>query len=256
MGKKKHSAKDPSQPRGLLASLDLSLSIDSKKEYEARLRKAQLDLLSMQRAIRVQQVPVVLVFQGWDAAGKGGAIRRLTEPLDPRGYSVVPIGAPTPYEKARHYLWRFWTALPPAGRITVFDRSWYGRVLDERVEGFCTQEEWQRAYEEICAFERMLVTSGHVLCKFWLHISRKEQLKRFRERERNPFKRWKITDEDWRNRSKWKQYEVAVEEMLARTSTPAAPWTLVEAEQKWYCRVKVIETAARAIHAVVGEKAN
>jgi polyphosphate kinase 2 (PPK2 family) len=195
----------------------------------------------------MKRIPVVIAYEGWDAAGKGGNIRRLTEHLDPRGYEVVPIAAPNDIELAHHYLWRFWREVPKAGHITIFDRTWYGRVLVERVEGFCTVTDWRRAYREINEMERHLTAFGTVLCKFWLQIDRKEQLRRFREREAIAYKKWKITDEDWRNRRKWKAYQAAVEEMLARTSTPHAPWTIVESNCKWYARIKVLDTVIDAI---------
>jgi polyphosphate kinase 2 (PPK2 family) len=189
-------------------------------------------------------VSTIVVFEGWDAAGKGGAIRRITSALDARDYQVIPIAAPTDEERARHYLWRFWRQLPRAGHMTIFDRSWYGRVLVERVEQFATETEYRRAYGEITNFEEHLVTHGIVLVKFWLHITKGEQLRRFRERERVEVKRWKITDEDWRNRAKWSDYTMAVDEMVARTSTTIAPWTLVEANDKLFARIKVLKTLA------------
>lgn len=182
------------------------------------------------------------MFEGWDAAGKGGCIRRMTKALDARYYQIIPIAAPTDEERARHYLWRFWRHLPRAGALTVYDRSWYGRVLVERVEGFATVPAWMRAYHEICSFEEMLVEHGVVLCKFWLHISPDEQLRRFKEREATPWKRHKITAEDYRNRAQWGAYERAVHDMIERTSTEFAPWTLVAAENKRYARIKVLET--------------
>ncbi|NQU44360.1 UDP-galactose-lipid carrier transferase [bacterium] len=234
-----------------IEDLDLSLSYKTKDEYEKDLKKAQFEILILQQKIRELGIPVVMALEGVDAAGKGGAIKRLTAKLDPRGFNVIPVGAPTPIELAHHYLWRFWSELPRGGRITVFDRSWYGRVLVERVEKFASKGDWKRAYDEINAFEKSLVDNGHVVCKFWLQISKKEQLKRFREREKNPFKRWKITEDDWRNRKKWKEYQAAAQDMFDRTSTEAAPWTLVEAEHKWYSRVKVVRTVVKAIEKAV-----
>ncbi|MFP4054886.1 MAG: phosphate--AMP phosphotransferase, partial [Phycisphaerae bacterium] len=192
---------------------------------------------------------VVIVYEGWDAAGKGGNIRRLTRELDPRGYEVVPVAAPNDVEKAHHYLWRFWTQMPKAGHITIFDRSWYGRVMVERVEGFCTEPEWRRAYREINETERHMTNFGTVVLKFWLQISPEEQLQRFEARQNTPHKTWKITDEDWRNRQKWDAYQAAVEEMLFRTSTPDAPWTIIESNCKRFARVKAIETVCEAIEA-------
>jgi polyphosphate kinase 2 (PPK2 family) len=185
-----------------------------------------------------------MAFEGWDAAGKGGAIRRITKALDARRYQTISVAAPTDEEKARHYLWRFWRRLPRAGHVTIFDRTWYGRVLVERVEGFASEDEWQRAYGEINDFEELLCERGIVLFKFWLHIDKDEQLRRFEQREQTPYKQYKITEEDYRNREKWPQYEVAVDEMVRRTSTRRAPWTLVESNDKRYARCKVLETVA------------
>ncbi len=203
----------------------------------------------LQLSIHKYQIPVLVVFEGWDAAGKGGAIKRLTDILDPRSYFVYPFAAPTDEEKAHHYLWRFWRQLPTAGKIGIFDRSWYGRVLVERIEGFASETEWRRAYREINEFEAQLTSSGYVLVKFWLHISPEEQLKRFTERQNDSFKQYKLTDEDWRNRDKWLYYKVAVNQAIQRTTTPSAPWTVVAANDKYYARVKVIETVVDAIQA-------
>jgi polyphosphate kinase 2 (PPK2 family) len=206
----------------------------------------------LQRKAHRKGVSTVLVFEGWDAAGKGGAIRRVTRALDARQVQVIPIAAPTDEENAQHYLWRFWRQLGRAGRVTVFDRSWYGRVLVERVEGFAADDEWRRAYTEIRDFEDQLVQHGIVVCKFWLHITKDEQLARFQSREETPYKSWKLTEEDWRNREKWDAYEQAVNEMVERTSTHSAPWTLVEANDKRFARVKVIQTVADAMEKVLG----
>jgi len=224
-----------------LASVDLSRSVE-REEYRQRLRAAQSDLSRFHNTMYKKRVPAAMVFEGWDAAGKGGAIKRTVAPLDPRGYKVAPYGAPNDIENAHHYLWRFWNEVPKAGHISVFDRSWYGRVMVERVEGFCSTADWKRAFHEINDFEKQLVDSGIVLMKFWLHIDPDEQLKRFESRTNTPEKKWKITDEDWRNRDKWDNYLEAVDEMLLRTSTSYAPWTIVEAVDKLYSRVKVIET--------------
>ncbi len=229
-----------------LDHVDLSLSLTAE-EYADRLKDAQTRLRELEHQIYRRRMPVVIAYEGWDAAGKGGNIRRLTQNLDPRGYGVVPIAAPNDIEKAHHYLWRFWAQLPKAGHIAIFDRTWYGRVLVERVEGFCTEEQWRRAYREINAMEQQLVHFGTVLLKFWLHIDPDEQLRRFQERQEDVHKQWKITEEDWRNRSRLDQYRDAVEEMLYRTSTPYAPWTIVESNCKWYARVKVLETVCEAI---------
>jgi AMP-polyphosphate phosphotransferase len=226
--------------------------INSLERAVARLKKAQTTLRELEHEIYLRRVPVVIAYEGWDAAGKGGNIRRLTENLDPRGYEVVPVAAPNDIEKAHHYLWRFWAQMPKAGHITIFDRTWYGRVLVERVEGFCTEAQWRRAYREINGMEQHLANFGAVILKFWLHIDPEEQLRRFREREGIPHKQWKITEEDWRNREKIDQYREAVEEMLYRTGTPYAPWTIVESNCKRHARVKVLETVCKAIRKRLG----
>ena len=195
---------------------------------------------------------MAIVYEGWDAAGKGGNIRRLAQGLDPRGYEVIPYAAPTDFERAHHYLWRFWVQTPKAGHITVFDRSWYGRVLVERVEGFCSEADWTRAYEEIKEMERQWTDFGLIVVKFWLHISREEQLARFEARQEDPHKQWKITDEDWRNREKWDLYESAVEDMLFYTSTPETPWTVVESNDKLHARTKALRTVITAIENRLG----
>jgi polyphosphate:AMP phosphotransferase len=226
--------------------LDLSLALE-EAAYRKGLKAKQRQIRDLEHAIYTRRIPVVIVFEGCDAAGKGGCIRRLTQRLDPRGYEVVPVGAPNDLEKAHHYLWRFWTQIPKAGHITIFDRSWYGRVLVERVEGFCGEDEWRRAFREINEMERHMANFGAIVIKFWLHVSPEEQLRRFRERERIAHKRWKITEEDWRNREKWDSYKLAIEEMLCRTSTPSAAWVVVESNCKWYARIKVLDTVIRAI---------
>jgi len=231
----------------------LSLSLD-REEYEKQLDHFQARLRQLEHELYSARIPAAIVYCGWDAAGKGGNIRRLTSGLDPRGYQVVPIAAPTAEEKAHHYLWRFWKQLPKAGHITIFDRSWYGRVMVERVEGFCTEDEWKRAYREINEFERELTEYGTVLVKFWLHIDADEQLRRFRQREQTEFKNWKITDEDWRNREKWNRYKVAVTDMLRRTSTTNAPWTILEANDKLHARIKALKTVAAALEAGLGRR--
>ncbi|MEO6861694.1 MAG: polyphosphate:AMP phosphotransferase [Microcoleus sp.] len=235
----------PTEP-DLLAQVDLTQSL-SPEEYKHELRAAQTRFGKLQQSIYEDEIPVLVLFEGWDAAGKGGAIKRLTDVLDPRSYTVNPFAAPTDEEKSHQYLWRFWRRLPAAGKISICDRSWYGRVLVERVEGFAAEPEWRRAYQEINEFEEQLTSFGCVVVKFWLHISPDEQLKRFTEREKNPFKEYKLTPEDWRNREKWNYYEVAVNQMIQRTSTPAAPWTLIAADNKYYARVKVIQTVTQAI---------
>ncbi len=240
----------PSLPEELRASIldgvDLSQQLE-KEDYRELLKEKQKRIRQLEHEIYMRRIPVVIVYQGWDAAGKGGNIRRLTQRLDPRGYEVIPIGAPNDIEKAHHYLWRFWTRFPKAGHIGIYDRSWYGRVLVERVEGYCSEAEWKRAYREINEMEQHLVGYGTVLIKFWLHIDKDEQLRRFEARQETPHKLWKITDEDWRNREKWDHYKAAVEEMLFRTSTPEAPWTIVESNCKWFARIKALETVIGAI---------
>ena len=236
----------PTEPN-FLSRVDLSLKLD-RDEYKERLREAQIQLRKLQLKIYQAPIPVLALFEGWDAAGKGRAIKRLTDVLDPRSYQVHPFAKPTDEEYQHHYLWRFWRQLPPKGTIGIFDRSWYGRVLVERVEGFATEIEWQKAYQEINEFEAMLTSAGYVLVKFWLHISPDEQKERFEKRGVDPFKQYKLTEEDWRNREKWALYDVAVNQAIARTSTPAAPWTVVPGNDKYYARVNVIETVIKAIH--------
>jgi polyphosphate kinase 2 (PPK2 family) len=238
---------------GRLDALDLGLKLTPVEEEE-RLRGAQLRLLYLRLVLgglmgdgpRIGP-PVCVVFEGWDASGKGGCIKRLVQPMDPRHVRVAQFAAPTYDEKRHHFLWRFWPALPGWGGMAVLDRSWYGRVLVERVEGFATKEQWRRAYAEICQFEQTLVAEGMILVKFWLHLSEAEQLSRFERRNADPLKQWKLTDEDWRNREKRALYTEAVEEMLARTETTFAPWTLVEAENKRWARVKVLDSVISAI---------
>jgi polyphosphate kinase 2 (PPK2 family) len=223
----------------MLDTLNMSLKL-ARGAYVRELARRQVQLRQLGWQIYQQKRPVVLVFEGWDAAGKGGAIKRITEKLDPRGYVVYPVSAPQGEDKTRHYLYRFWRRLPERGQIAIFDRSWYGRVLVERVEGFAKEAEWKRGYAEINSFERQLRDFGAVVMKFWIHITREEQLRRFEERQETGYKAWKLTAEDWRNRDKWPQYQEAVEEMLVRTSTRTAPWTLVEGNDKQYARVKTI----------------
>ncbi|MBR0669921.1 polyphosphate:AMP phosphotransferase [Neoroseomonas soli] len=219
----------------------------SREDYEKELAEAQGRLARATRHKRYGDISVIGVFEGNDAAGKGGAVRRLAAALDPRAYRIVPVAAPTEEERAQPYLWRFWRHVPRPGRVTIFDRSWYGRVLVERVEGFAAEPDWRRAYGEINDFEEQLVTHGAVVAKFWLAISKDEQHRRFKDREATAFKQHKITEEDWRNREKWDAYEAAVCEMVERTSTHMAPWTLVEADNKLHARVKVIRTLADAV---------
>lgn len=228
-------------PYTLLDKLDMQQAL-GKHDYEASVSRLQSRLNLLARKLQKRERSVILVFEGPDAAGKGGSIRRITWALDSRSYRLIPIAAPTEEERAHHYLWRFWRHLPRQGRITIFDRSWYGRVLVERVEGFASEIDWQRAYQEINDFERELTKSGVILIKNWLHISPDEQLRRFEERKTNPAKRYKITAEDYRNRESANQYEAAAAEMLTRCSAPDAPFTIVEANDKRFARVKVLRT--------------
>jgi polyphosphate kinase 2 (PPK2 family) len=224
----------------MLEALDLTRKLERSK-YVTELARLQIMLRELGWQVYQQKRPVIILFEGWDAAGKGGAIKRITEKLDPRGYVVYPISAPHGEDKTKHYLYRFWRRLPERGQMAIFDRSWYGRVLVERVEGFARAEEWRRAYGEIRSFERQLADFGTIVLKFWIHISREEQLRRFEQRQTVGYKAWKLTDEDWRNREKWPEYEAAVEEMLLRTDVPAAPWFLVEGNDKYWARVRVLE---------------
>lgn len=236
----------------VLQTLDLSKKL-AKKSYEKALEKWQGRLNLLTRHTKFKQRAVVAVFEGWDAAGKGGTIRRITQALDARQYQITPIAAPTDEERAQPYLWRFWRHLPRRGHVAIFDRSWYGRVLVERVEGFCSEYDWMRAYSEINDFEEQLVMSDIIVAKFWLHISPEEQMRRFKEREQIGFKRFKLTEEDWRNHEKWPQYEAAVCDMVDRTSTDEAPWTLVEANDKYYARIKVLQTLCERIEVELGK---
>jgi len=230
----------------LIHSVDLGKSIP-KKEYEEELAEYQRKLALLTRHDNFRKISVVALFEGNDAAGKGGSIRRVTAALDARLFRVIPVAAPTEDERAQPYLWRFWRHLPRRSKFAIFDRSWYGRVLVERIEGYCSQADWMRAYSEINDFEEQLVRNKTVIVKFWLTISKEEQLRRFTEREETGFKRFKITAEDWRNREKWEEYELAICDMIDRTSTEIAPWTLVEANDKYYARIKVLKTLCKAI---------
>jgi polyphosphate kinase 2 (PPK2 family) len=234
----------------MLETLNLTRKMD-REAYVREVTARQIQLCELGYQIYLRKRPVIILFEGWDASGKGGAIKRITEKLDPRGYVVYPIAAPQGEDKTRHYLYRFWRRLPERGQIAIFDRSWYGRVLVERVEGFCPEDAWQRSYKEINSFERQLKDYGTILAKFWIHISRDEQLRRFKERKTIGYKAWKLTDEDWRNRKKWGVYERAVEEMVVKTSTRTAPWCLVEGNDKYWARTRVlaklVETLSRAL---------
>jgi polyphosphate:AMP phosphotransferase len=234
----------------LVRQLDLTRKL-AARDYPNALAKWQGRLAALTAHKRFRDHALILAFEGADAAGKGGAIRRVTGALDARQYVSVPISAPTEEEKRYPYLWRFWRNVPPRGGITIFDRTWYGRVLVERVEGFCTEFDWRRAYDEINQFEEQLVDDGVVLCKFWLQISKAEQYRRFKAREKTSFKRFKITPDDWRNRAKWSAYEQAVADMVDRTSSELAPWTLIEAEDKYFARIKILKTIVRRLEAAV-----
>lgn len=244
-GKTRGRLKDDSAG-SVFADVDTSVTM-TKEEYTERLEELQETLTEYEYRMYDKRLPAMVVYEGWDAGGKGGNIKRLTEKLDPRGYRVIPIAAPQGEDKTHHYLWRFWRHLPKAGHLTIFDRSWYGRVMVERIEGFCKEDDWRRAYDEINEFERQVAAYPTVIAKFWIHISREEQLRRFKEREATPHKRWKLTDEDWRNREKWDQYETAVSDMIRKTSTSYAPWTIIEGNCKYWARIKALDTLCRAI---------
>ena len=237
----------------VLDVMDMSLSL-TKSEYKQELQTWQAKLNQLQRNALKKNLSTIMVFEGPDAAGKGGAIRRVTAALDARHVQVLPIAAPTDEEQAHHFLWRFWRHLPRAGKMTIFDRSWYGRVLVERIEDFASEDEWRRGYSEINEFEEALTSSGIILLKFWIHVTKDEQLRRFKEREKIPHKQWKLTDEDWRNREKWDDYELAVNDLVEHTSTRVAPWNLVEGNDKRHARIKVIKTVcARMEDALKGK---
>ena len=236
-----------------LADVDLSVSID-RDDYKKELDSLQEKIARLHNIIYRKRIPFIICYEGWDAAGKGGNIRRLAYPLDPRGFDVYPIASPEPHEKARHYLWRFWTRLPRSGHFAIFDRTWYGRVMVERIEGFCEESDWQRAYNEMNEFEADLHDWGAVILKFWIHIDQQTQLERFTARQETPEKQWKITEEDWRNREKWPQYEEAVNEMLQKTSTEYAPWYIIESNDKLYARIKVLRIVAEAMEKAVEDE--
>ncbi len=245
--------KQTSLQQSLLDSLDLSLKLD-KKSYSSKLSKFQGKLSKLARQAHEKKISSILVFEGWDAAGKGGAIRRLTHAIDARSYQVIPIAAPTDEEKLHHYLWRFWRHIPRAGQVTIYDRSWYGRVLVERVEGFARKKEWKQAYSEIVNFEEAMSDHGSLLLKFWLHIDKDEQLARFKAREQISYKKHKITEEDYRNRDKWDDYNIAVNEMVTRTSTQENPWLMVEANDKKYARIKILKAYCQQLEKMLDEK--
>ena len=227
----------------MLNRVDMTQAL-TREDYKAQLKPLQRQLQALGHVLYERERSLIIIFEGWDAAGKGGSIKRLTELVDSRGYEVFPIAAPAGEDRSHHYLWRFWRRLKPAHekQIQIFDRSWYGRVLVERVEGFCEEADWKRAYREINDFERQLANAGMILVKFWMEITPEEQLNRFTERQNSLTKEWKLTDEDWRNREKRPRYQPAVEEMLLKTSTLLAPWTVVEANDKLFARVKVLRT--------------
>lgn len=222
--------------------MDLDLSIDlDEKMYKKKLKLLQYEMLNVQQLLFNKKIGLILAFEGMDAAGKGGAIKRLIEHIDPRGYVVHPISAPQPHELRYNYMQRFWRKLPQHGQIAIFDRSWYGRVLVERIEGFAKKNEWTRAYDEINNFEKSLTDGDYIIIKFWIHVSNEEQLKRFKDREKNPYKAWKLTDEDWRNREKWPEYVDAANEMFEKTDKKNAPWILVAGNDKKFARVQVLQ---------------
>lgn len=231
----------PLKKTPLLKDIDLKGKTLTEEEYDKKLDDLQDELSQLHYKLYRKKIPVIIAYEGWDAAGKGGNIKRITGALDPRGFEVQPIASPEPHEKARHFLWRFWTRLPKTGHIAIFDRTWYGRVMVERIEGFCSENDWQRAYNEINEFEKELTDWGAVVIKFWVQIDKRTQLKRFKERQATPEKQWKITDEDWRNREKWNQYEQAIDEMIQKTSTEFAPWYILESVDKKYARIKALE---------------
>ena len=237
-----------------LKRYDLTKKIEARKKYKERLNRLQTEARQVHNRMFLEKTAAVVAFEGWDAAGKGGAIKRLVAQLETRRFEVVTTHTPTNEELAQHYLRRFWKNIPKAGLLAIFDRSWYGRLLVERVEGFCTTEAWQRAYKEINEFEKMLADDGIIIVKFWLQIDKEEQLRRFKAREETPYKKWKISDEDWRNREKWEEYEMAVADMIQKTSTTYAPWTVVASNDKYYSRIKVLETFIGTVSAMLKER--
>ena len=236
-----------------LREVDLSPAL-TEEEYDKELKPLQKRLGELHNVIYRKRIPVVLCYEGWDAAGKGGNIRRIARNLDPRGFDVIPIASPEPHELNRQYLWRFWTQLPRTGHIAIFDRTWYGRVMVERLEGFCGEKDWKRAYNEINEFERQLADWGAVVLKFWIQIDQDTQLQRFTDRQNTPEKQWKLTEEDWRNREKWPLYEEAVDDMLEKTSTENAPWYIIESNDKKYARIKTLKLTIRALEKACEER--
>ena len=250
---KPFSEKFPLLKMQKLSEVDLSPALDDE-EYRKELKKLQKRLGELHNTIYRKKIPVILCYEGWDAAGKGGNIRRIARPLDPRGFDVMPIASPEPHELNRQYLWRFWTRLPRSGHVCIFDRTWYGRVMVERLEGFCSEDDWKRAYNEMNEFERQLTDWGAVVIKFWIHIDQDTQLQRFNDRQNTPEKQWKLTEEDWRNREKWPQYEEAIDEMLQKTSTENAPWYIIESNDKKYARIKTLKIVIKALEKACEEQ--
>jgi len=242
----------PSNPPRL-EDADLKAYLD-EKFYKEELKKLQKRLKKLHYIVYRKHIPVVLCFEGWDAAGKGGNIKRIAYPLDPRGFDIHPIASPEPHEKNRHHLWRFWNKVPRTGHFAIFDRTWYGRVMVERIEGFCSENDWKRAYNEINEFEKNLTDWGAVVLKFWIHIDSDTQLERFTLRQNTPEKQWKITDEDWRNRDKWPQYQEAVSEMLEKTSTVNAPWYIIESQDKKYARIKTLKILCDSLELAIDQR--
>lgn len=242
----------PLVPMPKLQDISLNDKEIEKDVYKTQLKVLHKKLGELHNRLYRKRIPVIITYEGWDAAGKGGNIKRITEALDPRGFEVYPIASPEPHEKNRHYLWRFWTRLPKDGHIAIFDRTWYGRVMVERLEGFCSENDWKRAYNEINEFEKELSDWGAVIIKFWVQIDKETQLKRFTDRQNDPKKQWKITDEDWRNREKWDLYEEAVDEMLQKTSTAYAPWHILESVDKKYARIKALTIIVEELERVLG----
>ena len=237
-----------------LSEVSLDDKTMSEEAYDSELKRLQTELRELHYEIYRRKIPVVIAYEGWDAAGKGGNIKRITSALDSRGYQVHPIASPEPHEKARHFLWRFWTRLPKDGHVAIFDRTWYGRVMVERLEGFCSENDWQRAYNEINEFEKELADWGAVVIKFWVQIDNQTQLERFTDRQNTPEKQWKITEEDWRNREKWDLYEEAIDEMLQKTNTTFAPWYILESNDKKYARIKALRIVVDALRKACEKK--
>jgi polyphosphate kinase 2 (PPK2 family) len=233
----------------MLDKIDLSKKL-SESEYKQKKKELELELLKCQLKARDEKLKVIVLFEGWDASGKGGAIKRLIESMDPRGYKVYSISAPTDLEKSHHYLWRFWNRVPEEGELVIFDRSWYGRVLVERIERFASEDEWKRAYDEINQFEKTLSDDGTIIIKFFVHISKDEQERRFEERESNPLKRYKIGKDDYRNRSKWNDYLEAYEDMFEKTDTPYAKWHIIEGNDKQFARIKVMKKFIKRLNKI------